>query len=77
MPPAQPRTSTLQLHPHVAAKVQALAADPETRILDLGCGSGALLERLAGLGYRQLTGLDIRPLAATAAIRYEAVLDWP
>ena len=71
MTPAQPRTSTPQLHPHVAAKVRALAADPDTRILDLGCGSGALLERLAGLGYRQLTGVDIRPPAATAAIRYE------
>ena len=60
MTPAQPRTSTPQLHPHVAAKVHALAPDPETRILDLGCGSGALLERLAGMGYRQLTGVDIR-----------------
>jgi 2-polyprenyl-3-methyl-5-hydroxy-6-metoxy-1,4-benzoquinol methylase len=68
---AQPRTSTPQLHPHVAAKVQALAPDFETRILDLGCGSGSLLERLAGLGYRQLTGVDIRPPATTAAIRYE------
>lgn len=71
MTPAQPRTSTPQLHPHVAAKVRALAADPDTRILDLGCGSGALLERLAAMGYRQLTGVDIRPPAATAAIRYE------
>ena len=71
MPPAQPRTSTPQLHPHVAAKVRALAPDPGTRILDLGCGSGALLERLAGMGYRQLTGVDIRPPAVTAAIRVE------
>ena len=71
MPPAQPRTSTPQLHPHVAAKVRALAADPDTRILDLGCGSGALLERLAEMGYQQPTGVDIRPPAATAAIRYE------
>jgi SAM-dependent methyltransferase len=71
MTPSQPRTSTPQLHSHVAAKAQALAPDPETRILDLGCGSGALLERLAGLGYRQLTGVDIRPPASTAAIHYE------
>ena len=71
-----PRTSTPQLHPHVAAKVQSLAPDPDTRIIDLGCGSGALLERLACMGYRQLTGVDIRPPAATAAIRYwQADLD--
>jgi SAM-dependent methyltransferase len=73
MTTVQPRTSTPQLHPHVAAKVQALQPDPETRILDLGCGSGALLERLAGMGYRQLTGVDIRPPDSTAAIRYEQV----
>ena len=71
MTPAQPRTSTPQLHPHVAAKVGALAPELDTRILDLGCGSGALLERLAGMGYRQLTGVDIRPPDSTAAIRYE------
>ena len=71
MTPAQPRTSTPQLHPYVAAKVRALTEDPDTRILDLGCGSGALLERLAAMGYRQLTGVDIRPPDSTAAIRYE------
>ncbi|MBV2350335.1 methyltransferase domain-containing protein [Synechococcus sp. HK05] len=51
--------------------MRALAPDPDTRILDLGCGSGALLERLAGMGYRKLTGVDIRPPAASAWIRYE------
>jgi len=36
-----------QLHPHSAAKVHALLRDPHSRILDLSCGSGSLLERLA------------------------------
>jgi 2-polyprenyl-3-methyl-5-hydroxy-6-metoxy-1,4-benzoquinol methylase len=71
MTPAPPRTSTPQLHPHGAAKVRALAADPDTRILDLGCGSGALLERLAGMGYRDLTGVDISPPESTASICYQ------
>ena len=71
MPSAQPRSSTPQLHPHVSAKVRALTPDLDTRILDLGCGSSALLEHLAGMGYRHLTGVDISPPATTALIRYE------
>jgi predicted TPR repeat methyltransferase len=31
---------------------------PETRILDVGCGSGKLLRTLHSIGYRQLTGID-------------------
>jgi SAM-dependent methyltransferase len=74
--PPQPRTSTPQLHPHIAVKVRRLAPEPATRILDLGCGSGALLERLAGMGYRDLTGVDIRPPASGASITYrQADLD--
>ena len=71
MTPARPRTSTPQLHPHLAAKVLKLVPEPDAQILDLGCGSGALLERLASMGYRQLTGVDILPPDSTAAIRYE------
>ncbi len=67
---SQQRTSTPQLHPHIAGKVQQLAPEPATRILDLGCGSGALLERLAGMGYRDLTGVDIRPHVFKGAICY-------
>ena len=37
----------------------------------MDCGNGALLERLAAMSYLHLTGVDIRPPAATAAIRYE------
>jgi len=67
----QPRTSTPNLHQHVASKVRDIAPQLQARILDLGCGSGALLERLASMGYRDLMGVDIRPPASTAAIQYE------
>ena len=35
-----------------------VATVPETRILDIGCGSGKLLRTLYSIGYRQLTGID-------------------
>ena len=67
----QPRTSSPKLHQHVAAKVKKIAPQLQSRILDLGCGSGALLERLASIGYQDLKGVDIRPPASTSAIQYE------
>jgi SAM-dependent methyltransferase len=67
----QPRTSSPKLHQHVAAKVKYIAPQLQSRILDLGCGSGALLERLASIGYRDLKGVDIRPPASTSVIQYE------
>lgn len=74
---AQPRTSTPELHPHIAARVMQLDPNPSTRILDLGCGSGALLDRLASMGYRHLTGVDISPPASKEAISYyQADLDY-
>ena len=39
------------LHAHVAHKVQALVPARNASVLDVGCGSGALLQRLAALGY--------------------------
>jgi SAM-dependent methyltransferase len=44
--------------------VEALTAqcpDKDTRILDLGCGTGLVGQALAGLGFRHLDGLDISP----------------
>ena len=35
--------------------------DPTARILDVGCANGGLLQALAGLGYRNLCGLDPSP----------------
>lgn len=49
------------LHPHILKKIESLQAARTTRILDVGCGSGAMLDRLAERGYTQLCGLDIAP----------------
>ena len=51
------------LHAHVAHKVQALVPARNASVLDVGCGSGALLQRLAALGYGNLCGMDIAPPA--------------
>jgi SAM-dependent methyltransferase len=44
----------LGLHEQVAAQVMALCADGG-EVLDLGCGEGALSQRLADVGYRVLS----------------------
>lgn len=50
--------------------VQAvLKAAGAKRVLDLGCGAGALLERLAKDGYVQLTGADVSARALEIAER--------
>ena len=48
-----------------AAAIGSFLNDPQTRILDIGCANGGLLEALRDLGYRNLAGLD--PAAACAA----------
>lgn len=47
------------LHEHVAAELRRLAPDLRTRILDVGCGTGAFIERLRGLRYQEVKGIDI------------------
>lgn len=47
----------------VAARIAALVPDRDSRILDLGCGGGGLLEALRQAGYRHLMGIDPDPLA--------------
>jgi 3' terminal RNA ribose 2'-O-methyltransferase Hen1 len=50
--------------------VQAvLRASGATSVLDLGCGAGALLERIAGDGYARLTGADVSARALEIAER--------
>jgi SAM-dependent methyltransferase len=49
------------LHPHILEKIESLQADKTSRIVDVGCGSGAMLHRLADRGYTNLYGLDIEP----------------
>ncbi len=67
------------LHSHVLEQVLARVPDHSARILDLGCGSGALLGRLLVQGYRDLHGVDIvLPADPAPGISYtEADLDAP
>jgi 2-polyprenyl-3-methyl-5-hydroxy-6-metoxy-1,4-benzoquinol methylase len=51
------------LHGHVLRRVAALGLPAQASILDVGCGSGAMLEQLAAAGCQQLFGLDIAPPA--------------
>jgi SAM-dependent methyltransferase len=49
------------LHAWLLPRVQALPGIYDgSRILDLGCGTGAWLMRLQGTGFRRLTGIDRR-----------------
>ncbi len=55
MPPLAER-SIAGLHASLIEHLPALR--PDSAILDLGCGSGAWLARLAGNGFTNLTGVD-------------------
>jgi SAM-dependent methyltransferase len=66
------------LHEHVIE--QAIAATPNrsASVLDVGCGTGALLVRLRDHGYTQLIGIDISPPEAMPGLRFHALdLDEP
>jgi len=58
------------LHESVAKLLDKLNPSPEARILDLGCGTGAFLERLHKMGRSNLTGIDIDPPAGYETITY-------
>lgn len=62
------RTSATGLHAHVLDQVERLHLPKDSRILDLGCGTGALLARLQMAGYVNLTGIDIAPPPENAAV---------
>jgi 3' terminal RNA ribose 2'-O-methyltransferase Hen1 len=69
-----PREESLEervsLRDHRLGAVQAaLKASGARRVLDLGCGPGALLERLARDGYEAVTGVDVSPRALEIAAR--------
>jgi 2-polyprenyl-3-methyl-5-hydroxy-6-metoxy-1,4-benzoquinol methylase len=70
------RSSTANLHQHIAGTLMAMGVESDARIINLGCGSGALLNRLAGMGYQSLTGVDIDPPGPNQDIAYlQADLD--
>lgn len=61
------------LHAHVEAKIESLRLARSARILDLGCGTGAFLARLADKGYTRLSGVDIAlPEARLDGVAYAA-----
>jgi 2-polyprenyl-3-methyl-5-hydroxy-6-metoxy-1,4-benzoquinol methylase len=47
------------LHSHVAQRLAGVLEHKDAKVLDLGCGTGAFLARLASLGYTRLHGVDI------------------
>ena len=72
--PASPREEALEervsLRDQRLGTVQAvLQASGARRVLDLGCGPGALLERLVRDGYEQITGVDVSARALEQAAR--------
>ena len=66
----------VSLRDHRLGAVQAaLKASGARRVLDLGCGPGALLERLARDGDEAVTGADVSPRALEIAARRLRRLD--
>lgn len=57
-----------------AAFVQTLL-DPPARVLDAGCGTGRITERLAALGYA-VVGADVDPAMLEQARAAAPALDW-
>ena len=61
---------TVSLRDQRLGTVQAvLKASGAGRVLDLGCGAGALLQRLFRDGYREIVGVDVSARALEAAAR--------
>ena len=64
------------LHTHVFDRIQLIEPRFDAVVLDVGCGTGALLAKLQQAGYRQLRGLDISPPPTFDGIEFvEADLD--
>jgi len=58
------------LHEFVAERLIKIVPRRDARILDVGCGTGALLVRLRTLGFKHLCGIDIDPPEAQAGIKF-------
>jgi len=67
-----PRGSTLRLadYPYFVRLIREhVPADRSQRIVDLGCGHGALVHCLRALGYQQVSGVDVSSEQVAAARR--------
>jgi 2-polyprenyl-3-methyl-5-hydroxy-6-metoxy-1,4-benzoquinol methylase len=58
------------LHAHVLERVIAVEPRRDVTVLDVGCGTGALLVQLRARGYQRLIGLDIAPPQAMEGIEF-------
>lgn len=58
------------LHEFVVDRLTKLVPNRDARILDVGCGTGALLVRLRTLGFHRLFGIDIAPPTALPGIEF-------
>jgi len=50
---------------------KVLPAEPDARILDIGCGLGQFLRELGSIGYRNAEGVDISPEAVESCLQRE------
>jgi 2-polyprenyl-3-methyl-5-hydroxy-6-metoxy-1,4-benzoquinol methylase len=62
--------TTGELHKLVAERVTKLVPRRDAKILDVGCGTGALLVRLRTLGFQRLVGIDIDPPSNLPGIEF-------
>src|SRR5262249_15428772 len=51
----------------IIEKIRILRPELDLRILDVGCGTGALLEALRDAGYQKIEGAELSAYAATLA----------
>lgn len=66
MSPSLLERANAGLHDSLLEKISSLSSH-QARILDVGCGSGAWLERLKRAGFADLTGLDLDTEQSAAA----------
>lgn len=58
------------LHQLVSDRISTLLLRKDAKILDIGCGTGALLVRLQKLGFQHLIGIDIAPPTTIPGIQF-------